>query len=119
MSVPLRVLVCGGRAYADPHRLERVLDTLNETKGPFGLLIVGDATGADAFAKNWARQRHLQALSFKADWNKHGRAAGPIRNANMLTAGKPDLVVAFPGGPGTKDMVAQARRRGVTVLEVQ
>ena len=50
---------------------------------------------------------------FKADWDKFGRAAGPIRNAQMLREGKPDLVVAFPGGRGTANMVAQAKARAL------
>jgi len=48
----------------------------------------------------------------------HGRAAGPVRNAQMLAEGKPDFVVAFPGGRGTADMCKQARARGVKVVEV-
>ena len=39
-----------------------------------------------------------------------------MRNARMLAEGKPDLVVAFPGGRGTADMVAQARKAGVRVV---
>lgn len=54
---------------------------------------------------------------FPADWERNGRAAGPIRNRQMLD-GKPDLVIAFPGGKGTADMVAEAKRRGIAVREV-
>ena len=43
---------------------------------------------------------------FPADWARHGNSAGPIRNGQMLAAGKPELVVAFPGG-GTADIVAR------------
>ena len=49
-----------------------------------------------------------------ADWETHGRAAGPIRNEKMLTW-KPDLVVAFPGGVGTADLVRRAEAAGVPV----
>jgi hypothetical protein len=44
--------------------------------------------------------------------------AGPLRNYQMLEEGKPDLVVAFPGGGGTKDMVRRAVKAGVSVHEV-
>jgi hypothetical protein len=53
---------------------------------------------------------------FPADWDTHGRSAGPLRNRKMLDT-KPDLVIAFHGNlnasKGTKNMVHQARRNGV------
>jgi hypothetical protein len=55
---------------------------------------------------------------YPADWAKHGRAASPIRNQQMLDEGRPNLVVAFPGGRGTADMVRRARSAGVEVIEV-
>jgi UDP-N-acetylmuramoylalanine-D-glutamate ligase len=56
--------------------------------------------------------------TYEADWDTHGKAAGPIRNKRMLDEGKPDLVVAFPGGRGTANMISQARKAGVEVIEV-
>jgi UDP-N-acetylmuramoylalanine-D-glutamate ligase len=53
-----------------------------------------------------------------ADCETHGRSADPIRNRRTLDEGKPDLVVAFPGGRGTAHMVSQARAAGVRVIEV-
>jgi hypothetical protein len=53
-----------------------------------------------------------------ADWGQYGAPAGPIRNKTMLTQGRPDVVLAFPGGTGTADMKRQARRAGVRVVEV-
>ena len=57
----------------------------------------------------------MAALAYPANWKKHGRAAGPIRNKQMLEEAKPDLVIAFPGGAGTANMVKQAREAGVKV----
>ncbi len=54
---------------------------------------------------------------FHAEWMKYGKAAGPIRNARMLAEGKPDLVVAFPGGRGTADMLRRVREAGIEVIE--
>lgn len=61
----------------------------------------------------------VKHLPFEADWHTHGRAAGPIRNRRMIEEGKPDLVVAFPGGRGTANMVNQARAAGIEVREVE
>ena len=67
---------------------------------------------AGKFAE-WAR---IPVKEYPADWQKHGRAAGPIRNQQMLDEGKPDLVVAFDGGRGTADMIARAEKAGVRVV---
>lgn len=48
-----------------------------------------------------------------------GKAAGPIRNQHMIDTAKPDLVVSFPGGAGTADMVRRAKAAGVRVIEVE
>jgi hypothetical protein len=55
--------------------------------------------------------------AFVADWDANGKAAGPLRNQRMLEAFNPDMVLAFPGGRGTADMVRKAKRRGVKVVE--
>ncbi len=113
----MRVLVCGGRDYAD---LEAVKETLYELhdRTPIAALVQGGAPGADALARLWAWANQVPLHTFAADWKAHGKAAGPIRNQQMLDEGKPDLVVAFPGGKGTADMVRRAKAAGVRVLEV-
>ena len=81
-------------------------------------LMQGGAPGADRLARDWAAARpDIQRFVCRADWASHGAAAGPMRNARMLEWG-PDLVVAFPGGRGTADMVRQARAAGVEVIQV-
>ena len=110
-----RIIVCGGRDYADAKRLAEVLNEVADAHPDF-TLVHGGAKGADALAHEWALGWGIIEV-FRADWAKHGRAAGPIRNRQMLDAGA-DLVVAFPGGSGTADMVRQARARGVPVREV-
>jgi hypothetical protein len=115
----MRLLVCGGRTFADASLLRQTLDELHASR-PVTALIHGTAQGADSLAGEWAEKHRLPVLKFRPDWKKYGnRAAGPIRNKKMLTDGKPDLVVAFKGGDGTKDMVRQARAAAVTVLVIE
>jgi hypothetical protein len=64
------------------------------------------------------QDKMLKVERYRADWAKHGRAAGPIRNKQMLEEGKPDLVVAFPGGQGTANMMSQVREAGVRVMAI-
>jgi hypothetical protein len=110
-----RVLVCGGRDFEDRAVLYATLDRLHAQRC-FTLLIAGAARGADTMGEQWARDRGVRTRIFMARWAIEGRAAGPIRNARMLREGRPDLVVAFPGGKGTANMVELARDAGVEVL---
>ena len=77
---------------------------------PAVTIISGKASGVDSVAIDWAVVNWCQRLEFEADWVKYGRAAGPIRNQRMLVEGKPDLVVAFPGGSGTENMKRIAKQ---------
>lgn len=109
-----RFIVCGGRNYKNVAAIEHALTVLHQRIG-IACIIHGGASGADDIAAGWALSNGIQVYEFEAKWNSQGRRAGPIRNALMLEEGKPDGVVAFPGGSGTKDMVKQARAAGVTV----
>ena len=134
---PLTVGVCGGRFYSDHRRVFAVLGQLNLSYG-IGRLFHGAAPGADALASCWREQvaktvRVVKAVCldsiptpdeqpYPAKWKQYGKAAGPIRNAAMLAAelerGPVHLLLAFPGGGGTADMVRRSREAGVPVFEV-
>lgn len=113
----MRVLVCGGRHFVDRALLHRVLNAIHG-EGKIRCIIHGAARGTDRLADEWAAVNQLAIYRFHAHWKKHGPAAGPIRNQNMLEKSRPDLVVAFPGGSGTKDMMRRALAADVTVLRV-
>ena|SRR5688572_22508209 len=113
----ITVLVCGGRTYNDTNAAYLVLDTLHHER-VIERVAHGGATGADALANRWAMLNRIRVCVYAPDWTRYGRGAGPIRNQRMLRTERPDLVVAFPGGAGTADMVAQARKAGVEVYEV-
>lgn len=121
----MRVLVCGGRDYNNYYH---VRDTLMKICDEYGLwdengylpvdltIITGGAKGADDMAASFAMVHWTGYEEYKADWEKYGKAAGPIRNQQMLDEGKPDLVVAFPGGRGTADMINRARMANIEVV---
>ena len=81
------------------------------------IIIEGGARGADAAAWDFAVINFTRHMQFKANWKRFGKAAGHFRNTQMLVDGKPDLVIAFPGGEGTANMVSQAKADGVPVIE--
>jgi len=116
----MRVLVCGGRYFDDAALVKKTLDRLH-ADDPITDLIQGGATGADYLAIQWCKSQVAPIFRWQVDppWHSHlGGAAGPMRNLRMLKWLKPDLVVAFPGGRGTGDMVMKARANKVKVLEV-
>lgn len=129
----MRLLVCGGRDYVNTVMVYRTLDAIHR-RDPVTEFIQGGAKGADRIAKEWAKTKatimrweckaawtdlsHPDAIiKMRTDGVKYDAKAGHRRNARMLEW-KPDLVVAFPGGDGTADMVRQARAANVRVMEV-
>ena len=114
----MKVLVCGGRDFDGREVIWRELQRVHDERGPITALIEGGARGVDQHAYAWAKWRGLEQRTYPADWNTHGKKAGPIRNRFMLAHGNPDLVVAFPGGRGTAHMIGLARDAGVKVIEV-
>lgn len=116
----MKVLVCGGKDFADADKLYGELDRIHDCT-PISCIIEGGARGADYLAARWSAKNDLtDHQRFPADWALHGKAAGPIRNQRMLDDGKPNLVVAFPTtkSVGTWDMVKRARAAGVEVRVV-
>lgn len=102
----MRVLVCGHRDFTDSALMAATLSQFDITE-----VIEGEARGADTLARLWAEEQGISVIKFPADWAKYGRAAGPIRNGQMLKEGKPELVIAFlsKDSKGTRNMIAQAR----------
>ena len=117
----MKILVCGGRDYLDYTTLSKVLYDIVDRYDPDDVLIIqGGAKGADFLARVFAYCYGWGGLAceeYPADWKKHGRGAGPIRNQQMLDKGEPDLVLAFGGGTGTNDMVTRAKKAGIEVRE--
>lgn len=126
-----RAIICGGRDFRSAIWMYAVLDAMH-AKRPFSLIIEGGQRsyetergkrvcvgGADYWASMWAMSRRIEVARVEARWAELGDKAGPIRNAEMLKQWRPDLVVAFPGGVGTADMVRKARAAGVETIEVK
>jgi hypothetical protein len=109
-----RVLVCGGREFNDYELLVEELSLILPD-----VIIHGAARGADSLAGEFAEAMKIPTEVYPADWNKYGKRAGYLRNVQMLEEGKPDLVVAFPGGKGTAMMINLAKKAGVEVTEVK
>ena len=109
-----KVIVCGSRKWLSVDVIVKRL-----VKLPLNTTIIqGECSGADILGKNVARDIGFDVVGFYANWNKYGKAAGPIRNIRMLNT-KPELVLAFHDdiskSKGTKHIVGEARKRGIEV----
>lgn len=112
----IRILVCGGRDYNDVVEMDRTIRQLM-AKRQVSKVIHGGAVGADSLAGYIADLYGIKCTVVNAQWDKYGKAAGAIRNKEMLDL-KPDLVVAFPGGTGTNHMVSISEAAGVQVKRI-
>lgn len=122
----MKILVCGPHTSDDPATLkEMVFATLwniHSKLYPIDSVIEGEAKMVDTFAREWAESECVEVLECPADWENHGRAAGPIRNKEMLSY-SPNLVVAISDVPilqtrGTRNMLHQAQRNRVPTMIV-
>jgi hypothetical protein len=105
----MKLIIAGGRDIVDPVPLMMAMDkyTLN---GPYiSEIVSGGATGVDKMGEQWGRDRGLKVTVFEAQWKKHGKAAGPIRNE--LMARYADALVAIWDGAsrGTAHMIGAMR----------
>lgn len=106
-----RILISGSRHFHDYAKFCEDMKKVEEEYHNKELVIIsGGARGADTLAKQWAKEHSYEFLEFKADWNKYGKAAGPIRNRQMFDESNPDLVIGFlaPESRGTADMLEYA-----------
>lgn len=121
-----RVLVTGSRDWTDEETIRRGLDQaiVNalctvDIDELYDLVTVvhGGARGADALVAKVAAELGCQLEEHPADWERHGKAAGPIRNAEMVAAGA-DICLAFPRGAsrGTRGCMRLAALAGIEVL---
>lgn len=104
----MKVIVAGSRSFCDYPRLSRVLATIPA----IGEVVCGEARGADSLGRRWAEEHNIPVKSFPAQWDKYGRAAGPIRNREM--GDYADYLVAFWDGKskGTKVMIDYMQQLG-------
>src|SRR3990167_3166203 len=113
----MRVLISGSREYATS---EIVVNRLNQLPKDGLVIIHGSARGVDSIAQLWALENNVTVLPYPADWGKYGKAAGAIRNREMLKE-NPDLVIAFPcpDSKGTWDMIGAAEEAGFNVEVIE
>jgi hypothetical protein len=114
-----KVLVCGGRDFDDCVFLYRQMDKIDKLYNIY-CVVEGDAKGTDKMAGKWGRFRKKEVKVYPAKWKKFGKRAGPIRNLTMLEDNSDiELVISFPGGNDTRNMVDKAREKKIAVYDLR
>ena len=113
------LVVTGGRDYKHEKRVHELLKRIDPE-----VVYVGDCpTGVDKFTRYWCDKSAVPFRVFEAQWDDFGKAAGPIRNKEMIEAAAQDVVkpilLAFPGGRGTEDCVMHAKYYKIPVLRFE
>lgn len=114
----MKLIICGPRDY---HHLPTVVEAFThfvQASGWPDEIVEGGCTGVDKLAKSIAIFTEIPLKSFPANWNLHGKAAGPIRNKEMAKYADALLAIWVDGGTkGTTNMVKQAEKLGLPVMK--
>jgi hypothetical protein len=107
----MKVIIAGSR---DILNRDVVENAIIESGFEITEVVSGGARGVDSIGEWWAREKKIPVKRFAPDWNKHGKAAGPIRNQQMAEYADA-LIAVWNGSRGTKDMITQAAHRNLRV----
>jgi hypothetical protein len=110
----MKVLVTGSRYWESGDIIREDLRLLDPV-----YVIQGGASGADSFAHQWCKRNGRISVTYFADWEKHKKAAGPIRNKRMVEESKPDIVLAYGTGNGTMHTKSVAEKLGIEVRHIE
>lgn len=117
MDPNIVMLVTGTRNTLTPEHKrivrEKVIEVVNKYGNDPIILVHGDCTGVDKYAAEVASiRKNISIISVKANWEKYGKAAGPIRNKQMLDTYRPHYILAFPSleSKGTYDCINKAKK---------
>ena len=104
----MKVIVAGGRDFNNYPIVEQIL---NRIKYQITEIVSGDAKGADTLGAHWANYNSIPVKHFPAKWERYGKSAGFIRNAEM--ADYADMLIAFWDGKshGTANMINTAKAK--------
>lgn len=114
------IIITASRDWWDKPLLFSVLDQAHQEL-PVTLVVQGGCRGGDELAEMWAHSRGIANLTVHADWDRQGRAAGPMRNRKMLQMHPGSRVYAFPIGlsRGTRGCMLMATEKGHRVITTE
>ena len=122
------ILITGAREWDEVSKISDTLSAFSSNDNAKTLIIHGGCSGVDMLADGVAKKLNFSISTFPANWSKYGRAAGPVRNAQMVeevlkykkNKNIDTVVIAFHGcldkSKGTKNCVKLALKKGIDVI---
>ncbi|MBX9636012.1 MAG: DUF2493 domain-containing protein [Nitrosomonas sp.] len=112
----MKLAIVGSRNFTNQKELDDIVDAFVLKHGMLPELVVsGGAKGADTLAHAWARKHNVSIKIFKPDWKTKGKAAGVLRNTDIVN--ECTHMIAFPSkdGKGTQDSIKKAQAKGIPI----
>lgn len=103
----MKVIIAGSRNITDYNMIEQII---NKSKFNITEVVCGCAIGVDRVGQQWAKNNSIKIEEMPANWNRHGRAAGPIRNSEMAKYADAAIIIWDGKSPGSKNMIDQMKR---------
>lgn len=110
----MRIIIAGSRSATET----QVREAIDECgwAGFATAVVSGTAKGADSYGESWAMSKDLKVLRHPANWEKYGKAAGPVRNREMAQNAE-GLIAVWDGvSPGTASMIKAAKSKGLRIF---
>ncbi len=108
----MKTIIAGSRSL---HDYDAVCKAIENSLFDITEVVSGTANGVDRMGEIWASENGIPVKRFPADWNRHGKAAGPIRNQQMGDYAEA-LIAITTGSPGTRNMIEYAKKKGLKVF---
>lgn len=112
----MRLIIAGSRHYPPREADALVTEAMRRLPAPSAVLS-GTATGIDSAGERWALANGVPVERYPADWEKHGRAAGPLRNRVMAEAADALLLIWDGRSRGSASMLTEARQRKLRIWQ--
>lgn len=105
-----KCIIAGGRDFDNLKLLTKKSDQILKNKKSVEI-VSGTARGADRLGEVYAYSKGYSVKRFPADWEKHGKAAGAIRNAEMADYCDAAIIFWDQKSKGTKNIIEQMEKR--------
>lgn len=108
----MKVIIAGKRDYVN---YQTLCDAVQESGFEITEIVSGGATGVDALGERYAKENSIPLKRFPAEWNKHGKSAGPRRNKQMAEYGEALIALWNGNSAGTKNMIDNAKMKNLKI----
>lgn len=115
----MKVIIAGSRTINDFNLVKDQIELFIEIHGEIAEVVCGCAKGVDTHGADWAHFNKIKTTYFPANWKKHGKAAGHIRNRKMAKYANALILIWDGESRGSKNMLSNANKFGLNPIWVK